>query len=165
MAQEQAAFAAALGALSEAEATAATLAGTYTNIIVGPQQDDAIPTAQEGLKLSETSVEQQPCWKAIETYVRDVNAGGADAISLNAIRLKSARYLRLAGTRTVDAENDYVRIDGPSVWIEFYSSRAGPFPASIPHSVWRDKIADYGGNTGVSQCLTLHVWCFALVWR
>lgn len=147
MAQEQAAFAAALGALSDAEATQATLAGTYTNIIAGPQQDDAIPTAQEGLKLSDTSAEVQALvLAAVETYVRDVNATGADAIMARYRAEIGDTFLGFSGTRTVDAENDYVRIDGPSVWIEFSLQPGRSVPGIHPHSVWRDKTADYGGN-------------------
>jgi hypothetical protein len=148
MVQEQAAFAAALGSLSEAEATKATLAGTYTNIIAGPQQDDTIPTAQEGLRLGETSPEVQALvLAAIETYVRDVNETGADVIMAKYRAELADTFLGFAGTRTVDAENDYVRIDGPSVWIEFSLQPGRSLPGIHPHSVWRDKTADYGGNT------------------
>lgn len=148
MVQEQAALATALGALSEAEATKATLTGTYTNIIAGPQQDDAIPTAQEGLKLSETSPEVQALvLAAVETYVRDVNEAGADKIMARYSAELADTFLGFSGTRTVNAENDYVRIDGPSVWIEFSLQPGRSVPGIHPHSVWRDKTADYGGNT------------------
>jgi hypothetical protein len=148
MAQEQAAFATALGKLSDAEAASATLEGTYTSIIAGPQQDDAIPTAKEGLKLSEVSPEVQALvLAAMETYVRDVNATGADAIMARYAAEIGDTYLGFTGTRTVDAENDYVRIDGPSVWIEFSLQPGRSIPGIHPHSVWRDKTTDYGGNT------------------
>jgi hypothetical protein len=147
MAQEQAAFASALSALSEQEATKATLVGTYTNIIAGPQQDYAIPTAQEGLKLSEASPEVQALvLSAIETYVRDMHSTGADLIMARYSAELGETFLGFAGTRTVDAENDYVRIDGPSVWIEFSLQPGRSIPGIHPHSVWRDKTADYGGN-------------------
>jgi hypothetical protein len=147
MVQEQAAFAAALGALTDADATKATLAGTYTNIIAGPQQDDAIPTAQEGLKLGETSPAVQALvMAAIETYVRDVNEAGADEILARYRAELGDTFLGFAGSRAVDAENDYVRIDGPSVWIEFSLQPSRSLAGIHPHSVWRDKTADYGGN-------------------
>lgn len=147
MAQEQAAFAAALAALTPEELTKATLEGTYTNIIAGPQQDDAIPTAQEGLKLAEaTPATQALVLAAMETYVRDINATGADAIMARYTAEIGETYLGFTGTPTVNAENDYVRIDGPSVWIEFSLQPGRSIPGIHPHSVWRDKVADYGGS-------------------
>ena len=148
MAQEQAALAAALGALTPDELTKATLAGTYTNIIAGPQQDDAIPTASEGLRLGDTSPAVQALvLAAIETYVRDVNATGADAIMAKYATEIAETYLGFTGTPTVNAENDYVRIDGPSVWIEFSLQPGRSIEGIHPHSVWRDKGLDYGGMT------------------
>jgi Protein of unknown function (DUF3500) len=147
MAQEQAALAAVLAALTPEELTRATLAGTYTNIVAGPQQDDAIPTASEGLRLGDTSPSVQAlALAAMETYVRDVNATGADAIMARYAAEIAETYIGFTGTPTVDAENDYVRIDGPSVWIEFSLQPGRSIEGIHPHSVWRDKTADYGGN-------------------
>jgi hypothetical protein len=147
MLQEQAAFAAALAALTPEELVKATLAGTYTNIVAGPQQDDAIPTAAEGLRLGDASPQVQALvLAAVETYVRDVNETGADAIMAKYAAEIADTYLGFTGTPTVNAENDYVRIDGPSVWIEFSLQPGRSIEGIHPHSVWRDKTADYGGN-------------------
>jgi hypothetical protein len=55
-------------------------------------------------------------------------------------------WLSYSGTPTLAAENDYVRIDGPSLWIEF-SMQPGRIVQGVhPHSVWRDRTGDYGGN-------------------
>lgn len=148
MAQERVAFAAALEALSQEEASKATLSGTYTNILAGPQQDDAIPVVQEGLRLQEaTPTVQSLVLAAIETYVRDVNDTGADVVMAKYKAELGDTFLGFSGTRSVDAENDYVRIDGPSVWIEFSLQPGRSIPGIHPHSVWRDKSSDYGGNT------------------
>ncbi len=147
MLQEQAAFAAALTALSPEELTKATLSGTFTDILAGPQKDDAIPAAAEGLRLGEVSADKQALvLTAIETYVRDIYATGADAIMARYGAEIANTYLGFTGTPTVDAENDYVRIDGPSVWIEFSLQPGRSIEGIHPHSVWRDKAADYGGN-------------------
>jgi hypothetical protein len=42
--------------------------------------------------------------------------------------------------------NNYVRIDGHSVWIELSMQRAASWNGIHPHSIWQDKNADYGGN-------------------
>lgn len=146
MAQEQFAFAAALAALATDQLTKATLAGSYTDIIAGPQKDDAIPTVQEGLKLGEATPEVQALvLAAMETYVRDVNETGADAIMAKYAAEIGETFIGFTGTPTLDAENDYIRIDGPSVWIEFSMQPGRSIPGIHPHSVWRDKVADYGG--------------------
>jgi hypothetical protein len=147
LAQEQAAFAAALAALTPEELAKATLAQSYTNIIAGPQQDDAIPAAQEGLKLSEVSPEVQALvLAAIGLYVNDVSQAGADAIMARYAAELGETWLGFSGTPTVNAENDYVRIHGPSVWIEWSLQPGRSIEGIHPHSVWRDKVADYGWN-------------------
>ena len=55
-------------------------------------------------------------------------------------------WVSYSGTPTLNAENDYVRIDGPSLWIEFSMQPGRIVPGIHPHSVWRDRSADYGGN-------------------
>ena len=148
MLQEQAAFAALFAALTPEELALAKLSATYTNIIAGPQQDDAIPTAPEGLRLVDASAPVQAlALAAIETYVRDINATGADAIMARYASEIADTFIGYSGTATVDAENDYVRIDGPSVWIEFSLQPGRSIEGIHPHSVWRDKTADYGGNS------------------
>jgi hypothetical protein len=47
--QERDAFANLLLSLTEDQAAAATLEGTYRDILAGPQADDAIPSEKEGL--------------------------------------------------------------------------------------------------------------------
>ena len=51
---------------------------------------------------------------------------------------------------SVDRESPaYMRIDGPRVWIEWLN-RANPGEAGFhPHTVYRDKLIDYGTGTDV----------------
>jgi hypothetical protein len=147
MAQEQAAFAAAFATLSPAQLAQATLAGTYTDILAGPQKDDAIPKLYQGLKVGTlTPAQQARVLAAIATYVRDINSNAANRIMAKYTAELPETYIGLSGTPTVNAENDYVRIDGPSVWIEFSMQPGRSLPGIHPHSVWRDKVTDYGGN-------------------
>lgn len=84
---------------------------------------------------------------AVETYVRDVTDTDADAIMAKYAAEIGETYLGFSGTPGVNAENDYVRIDGPSVWIEFSLQPGRSMEGIHPHSVWRDKTADYGGTS------------------
>jgi hypothetical protein len=145
--QEQAAFAAMLTGLSADEQTKAKLAQAYTNIIVGPQQDGAFPTNREGLKVGELSFDKQALvLKAIETYVLDINQPDSQVL-MDKYKIELAEtYVGFSGTPNMNAENDYVRIDGPSVWIESSMQPGRSVPGVHPHSVWRDKTLDYGGH-------------------
>ena len=84
--------------------------------------------------------------RAIETYVRDVDPPDAEAILKKYLAELAETFVAFSGTAAVNAENDYVRIDGPAVWIELSMQPGRSLPGVHPHSVWRDKAADYGGN-------------------
>ena len=147
MLQELAAFAAALTALTPEQQAKARLATAFTDIVAGPQKDDAIPTTPEGLRLSDTSPATQALvLAAIETYVGDMNAANAPDI-LNRYGAEIGdTYIAFAGTPGMTTENDYIRIDGPSVWIELSMQPGRSIDGIHPHSVGRDKTNDYGGS-------------------
>lgn len=147
MVQERAAFADMLRGLNAEQLGRAKLSQTYTDIIVGPQRDDNFPSTKAGQRVGDLSrAAQTAVMKAIETYVADVDPSNAKAI-LERYRAQLAdTYIAFSGTSTVNAENDYVRVDGPSVWIEFSMQPGRSLPGVHPHSVWRDRKADYGGN-------------------
>lgn len=147
LAQEQRAFADALRALSPAEQAQARLSQTYTDLIAGAQGDDNFPATKAGVRAAELSQEKRALLlAAIERYVGDVH--GPDAATLMAkYRGQIAdTWLSYSGTPSLTAENDYVRIDGPSLWIEFSMQPGRIVPGVHPHSVWRDRGSDYGGN-------------------
>ncbi len=50
------------------------------------------------------------------------------------------------GTTGMTTKGDYVRIDGPNVWIEYSSQGGIVLSWQHPHSVWRDRKGDYGGS-------------------
>ncbi|SOH94208.1 Protein of unknown function [Monaibacterium marinum] len=148
--QEREAFTALLRSLSDDQQSAALLEGTYRDIIAGPQADDAIPDTQEGLSVSELSEDQQALLlAAIETYVGDLNDADAATYMAKYTAELSDTTLGYTGTTEVNTEDDYVRIHGPSLWIEFslQSNKSTGEVGNHPHSVWRDQTDDYGGNT------------------
>jgi hypothetical protein len=147
MAQEQEAFAAMLTALDTAEQTKAKLSQTFTDIIVGPQKDDAFPSLHEGVLVGDLDAAKQALViKAIETYVRDIDTKDADVIMQKYTTELGQTSVAFSGTVGMNTENDYVRIDGPSVWIEFSMQPGRSLPGIHPHSIWRDRVSDYGGN-------------------
>jgi hypothetical protein len=56
-------------------------------------------------------------------------------------------YILYSGTTALDTKNDYVRIDGPHVWIEFSVQNGIIMSGVHHHSVWRDRVNDYGTTT------------------
>lgn len=55
-------------------------------------------------------------------------------------------YVAYATASSISTVGAYVRVDGPRVWIEYSSQRGIILSPAHPHTVWRDKTADYGGR-------------------
>lgn len=147
MVQEQAAFAAMLSALSPAEQQQAMLQEIFTDVVVGPQKDDNFPTKREGVRIGDLNPQQQALvFAAIETYVGDINPQDTAEIMRKYQSELAETYIAFSGTPALSTKNDYVRIDGPSVWIEFSIQPGRSLPGIHPHSVWRDRETDYAGN-------------------
>ncbi|QIP14186.1 DUF3500 domain-containing protein [Spirosoma aureum] len=146
--QERVAFAAMLTGLSTAEQTTAKLSGTFSDLVLGPGQDSKFPTTKVGLQVGTLSSDKQALvLNAIKLYVNDLDATTAATILAKYTSELANTYIAYSGTTAVGSQNDYVRIDGPSVWIEF-SYQGGVIIKNTPHShsVWRDHTSDYGGN-------------------
>ena len=147
MAQEQAAFSAMLTALAPMEQSRAKLTELFTDIVAGPQKDDNFPAEREGVRVGDLNPAQQALvLKAIETYVGDVSPAEAATIMAKYRAELPETYIAFSGTPTMKSENDYARIDGPSVWIELSMQPGRSIPGVHPHSVWRDRVNDYAGN-------------------
>ncbi|WP_282603166.1 DUF3500 domain-containing protein [Paracoccus sp. PARArs4] len=147
--QERDAFATLLSSLSDDQKAVAQLEGTYRDILAGPQADDAIPDSFEGLPVSELDDDQTALLlTAIRTYVGDIAQADAEAYMEKYGAELSGTYLGYSGTPQLSAEDDYVRVHGPSLWIEFslQSNKSTEKVGNHPHSVWRDLNDDYGGQ-------------------
>ncbi|GAB4038862.1 DUF3500 domain-containing protein [Spirosoma gilvum] len=146
--QERVAFAAMLTGLSSAEQTTAKLSGTYNDLVLGPGQDGKFPATKSGLQVGTLSSDKQALvLAAIKLYVNDLSASTSAAVLTKYTSELANTYISYSGTTAMSSQGDYVRIDGPSVWIEF-SYQGGVIIKNTPHShsVWRDHSGDYGGN-------------------
>jgi hypothetical protein len=153
MLQEKAAFAAVLAALSTSELAAAKSTSSFSDLILGPGKDDQFPTTKLGLKVGTlTQAKKDLVVAALNTYVADIDEVNATAILAKYKTEIDDTYLLYSGSGTMATKNDYIRIDGPSVWLE-YSTQGGIVikAENHPHSVWRDRSGDYGGKaaTGI----------------
>lgn len=150
MLQERDAFAALLHSLSDEQLDEARLEGTYRDILAGPQADDDIPEEQEGLSVTKLTGEQKALLlAAVKTYVGDIAEAEAQHYMDKYTAELDRTVLGFSGTTDVNSEDDYVRIHGPSLWLEFslQSNKSTPDKGNHPHSVWRDITDDYGGQT------------------
>lgn len=146
--QETAAFANFLKGLSTSELATAKRSAAQNDIIVGPQKDGTFPTTKTGIKAANlTTAQKDLLLAAIKTYVDDLGDKAAAAVLAKYKSELDETYVSYYGGTTMAEKGDYILIDGPSVWIE-WSMQSGIIIKNgvHPHSVWRDRKADYGGN-------------------
>ena len=147
MQQEHAAFSAMLRALDETEQRSARLGQPLTDIVAGPQKDNSFLATSVGVRAGDLSADEQVLViKAIEAYVEEVPDKDFPVLMEKYKTELADTYIAFSGTTDLNAINDYVRIDGPSIWIELSMQKAASWTGIHPHSVWRDKKTDYGGN-------------------
>ena len=145
---ERTAFRNILEALTENERAAAKLSATFQDILLGPGKDNVFPLTKQGIKVGLLSKEKQDLvLKAIRLYVKDLQSSAADKIMAIYEKEIDDTYVAFSGGTTLEQVNDYIRIDGPGVWIEYNAqpSRDLKTTPSHAHSIWRDHRSDYGG--------------------
>lgn len=125
----------------------AKLSGTFSDIVLGPNKDWVFPTVKNGVKCSTLNTTQKnSVIDAIKTYVQDVDDVSSKAIMDKYISEIDETYIAYAGNAALTDQRDYVRIDGPNVWIEYSVQRGIVLSPNHPHSIWRDRSFDYGGT-------------------
>ena len=148
MEQERAAFAEMLGSLTKSQQDAARLSASFRDVLLGPGQDGQFPTTKLGLKVGElTDAQKKLVLKAIGLYVNDLDPVTVAPVLAAYTADLANTYVAFSGSGTMSQAGDYVRIDGPRVWIEYSGQASRDIPGTVhPHSVWRDHVTDYGGN-------------------
>jgi hypothetical protein len=145
---EASALFAVMAALTADQRTSAEItSGTFDDLLVGPGKDSGeFPTA-EGLLVSDLDDGQrQTVMAAIQAYAGDLGGdAGTRLLAKYEAELSQTRIGWSNNTGPTD-ENSYLRIDGPSVWIEFINTRSRSTPNIHYHSVYRDKTDDYGSS-------------------
>jgi len=132
-------------------ASAEITSGTFDDLVMGPGADTGVFPEAEGLVVSELPADQQALvTAAIEAYVGDLSTEAAAAVMAQYESELDETTIGWSNNTGPTEENSYVRIDGPSVWIEFINTRSMSTPDIHFHSVYRDKNNDYG-STNVSE--------------
>lgn len=136
-----------LASLSAAELTSAKLSATFSDVLLGPNKDGQFPATKQGLAVSSlTNAQKQLVLNAMKPWLQDADdATGAAMLALYESELNST-YIAYSGNATLTVNADYVRIDGPSVWIEFVCQSGVVVKNQIHyHTVFRDHTRDYNG--------------------
>jgi hypothetical protein len=148
----------------------ALLPGTFTDVVKGVEvtlvpekppiggNDTAFPSAYptgtdgRGIKYSQLKPAQQKLVRdAMATYAALPGAPLTKPLmaAYLAPEALAETFVGYAQSPQLDANGSYVRIDGPRAWMELVVQPGVAYPEKQHfHALWRDKIADYGGEFG-----------------
>lgn len=141
-----------LGSLSEEQLAAARLDGRFGDVVLGPGRDARtnFPTGEtgRGLLVASLSDEQRALvGEALAAWTAD-HLDGTTYDTLYARQLPET-YLAWSGTTSLDRAGDYVRLDGPRVWLELAcQSNLNERGQRHLHTIWRDRVNDYAAAFG-----------------
>ncbi|MFJ9712304.1 DUF3500 domain-containing protein [Streptomyces sp. NPDC101234] len=140
------------GSLSTGQLAEAKLSESFGDVLLGPGKDGDFPETKEGVKVSELSEKQQKLvLAAIHPWVADVDDATAKQLMKTYAKELDETYVAYSGGTGLDTQGDYVRIDGPSVWIEFVCQNGVVYQNQIHyHTVYRDHTRDYGNEFSFS---------------
>jgi hypothetical protein len=148
LANEESAMLAMLNSLTTAQKATAHLSQTFSDVVLGPGQDGNFPTTKVGVRCNAlTAAQQALVLEAMRPWVQDSDDATAAFLMTTYQGQLADTYISYAGTGLFTTSGDYVRIDGPNVWIEFVCQTGVVYRSQIHyHSIWRDHARDYGGN-------------------
>jgi len=125
--------------------------GSVEDLMMGPDEDSGTFPAPEGLSVADLDAGQrQLVLAAINSYAGDLSTSPATKLLAKyRSELDQTTIGWANGTGPTEAGN-YIRIDGPSVWIEFTNLRGENTRGVHFHTVYRDKANDYGSSKPTS---------------
>lgn len=145
-----------LGAFTSTELTTAKITGTFSDCLMVPgSTTNTFPATKQGILVSTLSTAAQAkVLAAIVTWVKDLDDASAAAFTTLYQNELASTYVAYASNTSatagtagsfLTANTDYVRIDGPSVWIEFACQNGVVLSGIHYHTVMRDHTRDYIG--------------------
>ncbi|WP_316801220.1 DUF3500 domain-containing protein [Pedobacter frigidisoli] len=148
LAANQSAMLAILSSMSTTELATAKLSATFSDVLLGPGSDGKFPASKLGIKASTlTTAQKTLILNAIKLWVQNVDDASATSLLSTYTTELDNTYISYSGNTTLANNADYIRIDGPSVWIEFVCQSGVVYKNEIHyHSVYRDHTRDYGGS-------------------
>jgi Protein of unknown function (DUF3500) len=126
--------------LTPEQSKQAKLDARFNDIYVGPGKDGKFPARSEGVPVYELSnASREFVKKAIAAWTGD-SPQGTEYRKLYEAELDKVK-VSYSGTTNLSDRGDYVRLDGPRVWIEFATQGSDHV-----HTIWRDRLTDYGAE-------------------
>ncbi len=146
--QERQSFSEVVNSLTDGEKSAAKLVSPMNDILLGPGDDGKFPETKNGVRVGLlTSEQKQKVVTAFTLYINDLAPDIAEPIMSKYMAELNDTYVCYWGSGTMKNPNDYIRLDGPTLWIEYSAQPSRDFPGTThAHSIWRDRKTDYGGN-------------------
>ncbi len=129
-----------VNSLTPEQLTRARLAARFRDVYVGPGRDGKFPAKSEGVPVSELSAASKDLVKRVIAAWTGDTPQGDEYRKLYYAGLDRVK-VSYSGSPTIDDNGDYVRIDGPRVWIEFCCQGDDHY-----HTIWRDRLTDYGAE-------------------
>jgi hypothetical protein len=155
MAQEHDAMAALLASLTTAELAKAKLEQKFPDVVLGTTKDGMFPAAKSGVKVSELNpAARKKVLEAMMPWLNDVDSDMKARLIKTYTKELPDTYVCYAGNPEathgdtgsfLKEISDYVRIDGPGVWIEFSCQPGVYSKLAHYHTVFRDHKLDYNG--------------------
>jgi hypothetical protein len=156
LSSEQIAMANMLASFSTIELATAKISSTFSDCLMVPgSTTNTFPSTKLGIKVSTLSATAQAkVLAAMLPWINDVDATTAAAFTAIYTNELANTYVTYAsnssgvsGTASsfLKSNTDYVRIDGPSVWIEFICQSGVVLSGIHYHTVFRDHTRDYIG--------------------
>ena len=161
--QEHDAMAAMLASLTADQLAAAKLSQTFSDATMIPGETNGgngtFPTTKVGIAVSGlSSAQKQLVLEAMKPWVQDMDATvAANLLAIYQSELDGT-YIAFTGSGVagdassfLNANTNYARIDGPSVWVEFVCQSGVVFRNQIHyHTVWRDHVRDYAKDLSLT---------------
>ena len=133
-----------LGSLSEQQRAAATLSGTFDDLVMGPGADIAYPPT-EGIPYTELTPQQQETVRTIiGLWVEDADPTVSGPLMDKYLSQLDSTVIGWSGSADPAAVGSYLRVDGPSFWLEYLNAKSQSTADAHYHTVYRDKDVDYG---------------------
>jgi len=135
----------AIQSLTADELTAAEIDGSFDDLYLGPGHDGPFPEQPEGVLVSSLTKKQQAKVTAmLKAWVDDLDEKAAARLLAKYVSEYDETYIGWSGGTTLDNDQTYVRLDGPSAWVEFSNQPGASTDGIHQHTIFRDETADYG---------------------
>lgn len=157
LATEASVMASMLASFTTTELASAKISGTFSDVLMVPgSTTNTFPTTKQGIQVSTLSATAKAAvLAAMAPWLNDVDSASAAKFTAIYTNELASTYVCYASNTSGVSGNassffttntDYVRIDGPSVWIEFICQTGVVISSAIHyHSVFRDHTRDYIG--------------------